>query len=32
MPTLCPNAVSAMAVCTAVVDLPVPPFSLAKTI
>src|SRR5947199_6724340 len=26
-----PDAASAIAVCTAVVDLPVPPFSLAKT-
>src|SRR3954453_18704094 len=30
-PTRCPEAASAIAVCTAVVDLPVPPFSLAKT-
>src|SRR3954469_5342304 len=30
-PTRCPEAESAIAVCTAVVDLPVPPFSLAKT-
>src|ERR671927_435656 len=30
-PTRCPEAASAMAVWTAVVDLPVPPFSLAKT-
>ncbi len=30
-PTRCPDAASAIAVWTAVVDLPVPPFSLAKT-
>src|SRR5437763_6459168 len=30
-PTRCPEAASATAVWTAVVDLPVPPFSLAKT-
>src|SRR3954465_1499684 len=30
-PTRWPDAASATAVCTAVVDLPVPPFSLAKT-
>src|SRR3546814_5419300 len=29
-PTLCPCVASATATCTAVVDLPVPPFSLAN--